>query len=79
MDLLIPALALAIVAIVLLLAMGKILGGHAAARQPQEPEVGDAIRPPSAPAPLPPPAPSAPAGLEPGFNASWRSSWPRVR
>ena len=72
MDLLIPSLALAVVAVVLLLAMGKILGGHAAARQPQEAERPaereEAIRPPSAPTPLPPPGASTPAGLEPGFQ-----------
>jgi ribosomal protein L7/L12 len=66
MNLLIPSLALALVAIVLLFAMGKILGGHAAAgAQDPGPEP---IRPPEAPAPLAPPVSSSPAGLEPGLQ-----------
>ena len=67
MNLLIPSLALALVAIVLLLAVGKILGGHSArsGEESPPPEREDLIRPPASGAPLAPPAPSPPAGLEP--------------
>ena len=67
MNLLIPSLALALVAIFLLIAIGKILGGHSAKSGQDSPppeRAQDLIRPPASGAPLAPPAPSPPARLE---------------
>jgi len=71
MNLLIPSLALALVAIVLVIAIGKVLGGHSAASNEGVDERGpgpEPIRPPAPAAPLAPPAPSPPAALERGLQ-----------